>query len=353
MPIPICDAAGNDASRLATRVLRDMNDGLLVLDPQGHILSCNGHATRMLGLSSEAAGQSYAALLGDGEQENDAFHQLILDAVYDKSAAHEGVAPYRSGGGEPRRLKVTTSFLLDEEGARRMGVVVILSDVTEVERLQRQRRESSTNFAILMCGVSLFLFLWSAMVYAGIAPPPWVMTQLIHVLALIMLILSLKTTSLSLRDIGLRVENPKKTFLPSILIAVGGTAILVGAKILLLRVAPGFFPAGAPFWDWSVGNMSDVLYPLTVLLQEFLARGAMQANLKRIFVGKHAGALSILVSSLIFGVLHISYGLPLMLGAALLMGVLGVLYEKQGNLWGLSIVHYVLGEAVTFLRYTI
>lgn len=158
---------------------------------------------------------------------------------------------------------------------------------------------------------------------------------------------------ISLRDIGLRVENPKKTFLPSILIAVGGTVLLVGAKLVILQVAPSFFPADAPFWDWSVGNLSDVFYPLTVLLQEFLDRGAMQANLKRIFVGRYASALSIVVSSLIFGVLHISYGLPFMLGAALLLGVLGVLYEKQGNLWGLAIVHYVLGEVVTFLRFTI
>ena len=102
-----------------------------------------------------------------------------------------------------------------------------------------------------------------------------------------------------------------------------------------------------------MATFADVIYPLTVILQEFLARGVMQENLRRIFTGKHAGALSIIVSALVFGVLHIAYGLPYMLGAALLLGVLGILYHKQGNIWGLCIIHYVLGEVTAFLRYLI
>ena len=63
--------------------------------------------------------------------------------------------------------------------------------------------------------------------------------------------------------------------------------------------------------------------------------------------------MSIMVSSLVFGVLHIAYGLPYMVGASLLLGVLGVFYHRQGNIWGLCIIHYVLGEVATFLRYLI
>ena len=90
-----------------------------------------------------------------------------------------------------------------------------------------------------------------------------------------------------------------------------------------------------------------------MVLQEFLARGVMQENLNRVFTGKYATVLSIVVSSLVFGVLHIHYGLPFMLGATVLLGALGMLYHKQGNIWGLCIIHYVLGEVATFLRYII
>ena len=135
--------------------------------------------------------------------------------------------------------------------------------------------------------------------------------------------------------------------------AVIGTVVMVGGKVLLLRVAPGFFPEGAPFWDWSAGTVADIFYPATAVLQEFLARGVMQENLNRVFSGKHAMGMSVFVSSLAFGVMHIHYGLPYMLAASILLGALGMLYNRQRNIWGLCIIHYVLGEVATFLRYVI
>ena len=46
----------------------------------------------------------------------------------------------------------------------------------------------------------------------------------------------------------------------------------------------------------------------------------MQENLNRIFTGKYAGILSIIVSALVFGVLHIAYGFPYMLAAFAISG---------------------------------
>lgn len=176
---------------------------------------------------------------------------------------------------------------------------------------------------------------------------------MIEAISVLMFIIILKTTDFSIRDIGLRISDVRATFVPDILITAGGVVFLVVGKIVILKVAPGFFPEGAPFWDWSVGTFADVVYPLTVVLQEFLARGVMQENLSRIFTGKYSAFMSIMVSSLVFGVLHIAYGLPYMVGASLLLGVLGVFYHRQGNIWGLCIIHYVLGEVATFLRYLI
>lgn len=345
----------DDVKEIVPRILRDMNDGVLVLDRQGKILYLNEQGRKMLKESRDIAGQSYAAaFLGDdAEGKNDDFHQFVLDAVYDKEHAHSGEADYTARDSEIRRFSLTSSFLRSDDGVTPIGVVVLFSDVTEVARLHRQRRESSTIFAVLMICVCLYLFLWSLLRYLDAEPPGWVMNIMIEAISVVMFIIILKTTSFSIKDIGLRITNAKATFLPDILITVAGTVVLVLGKVVILRVAPGFFPEGAPFWDWSVGTPADIIYPLTVILQEFLARGVMQENLKRIFTGKHSGAMSIVVSALVFGVLHIAYGLPYMLGATLLLGVLGVFYHKQGNIWGLCIIHYVLGEVATFLRYLI
>ncbi len=344
-----------DVKEIIPRILRDMNDGVLVLDRQGQILFLNEQGRKMLGESQDMTGRNYAAtfLEQDLEEENDAFHQFVLDAVYDKEHAHSGEADYKARNEKTRRFSLTSSFLRSEDGEAPIGVVVLFSDVTEIARLNRQRRESSTIFAVLMICVCLYLFLWSLLRYLNAEPPIWVMTLLIEAISIVMFVIILKTTSFSIKDIGLRITNARGTFLPDILITAAGTALLIFGKIILLRVAPGFFPEGAPFWDWSVGTPADVIYPLTVILQEFLARGVMQESLNRIFTGKYAVATSIVVSALVFGVLHIAHGLPYMLGATLLLGVLGVFYHKQGNIWGLCIIHYVLGEVATFLRYLI
>lgn len=344
-----------DVKEIIPRILRDMSDGVLVLDRQGQILFLNEQGRKMLGENDDLTGQSYAAALlaQDTEGENDAFHQFVLDAVYDKEHAHSGEADYKVRNQKTRRFSMTSSFLRSEDGATSIGVVVMFSDVTEIARLNRQRRESSTIFAVLMICVCMYLFLWSLLRYLNAEPPGWVMNLMIEAISVVMFVIILKTTSFSIRDIGLRITNAKAIFLPDILITVAGTVAMLVGKVVILRVAPGFFPEGAPFWDWSVGTPADIIYPLTVILQEFLARGVMQENLKRIFTGKYAGAMSIIVSALVFGVLHIAYGLPYMLGATLLLGVLGVFYHKQGNIWGLCIIHYVLGEVATFLRYLI
>ena len=143
------------------RVLRDMNDGVLVLNTQGQILYLNQQGRALLGEEQDLVGMRYASLLARDESGgNDGFHQFILDAVYDKEHTHSGQADYQAPGREKRRFRLTSSFLRSEDGEERIGVVVLFSDVTEVARLNRQRRESSTIFAVLMICVCAYLFLW-------------------------------------------------------------------------------------------------------------------------------------------------------------------------------------------------
>jgi membrane protease YdiL (CAAX protease family) len=340
---------------IVPRILRDINDGVLVLDSHGTILYLNNQGQELLGKLECPTGAKYASTLmaNDSNKGNDGFHQFILDAVYDKDSTHQGDVPYILPNGDKRQLHLTSSFLFSDNKQDKIGVVVLFSDITEVATLNRQRRESSTCFAVLISCICLYLFLWSALRFLGVEPPGWVMSLMVEGISIIMFVIILKTTSFSIREIGLKVQNIRDTFVPDIAITIGGCVLLVAIKLVILRINPSFFPTGSSFWDWSVASPADLYYPLTAILQEFLARGVMQENLNRIFVGKYAGILSIVISSLIFGILHIAYGLPYMLAAALLLGVLGALYQKQRNIWGLSIIHYVLGSVAKFLRYLI
>ena len=344
-----------EQNEIIPRILRDMNDGVLVVDMHGKIIYINDKGCGMLGVDGSVFGKNYSRVFLENEANeiNDGFHQFVLDAIYDKENTHTGEVFHQAKNQELKSFRLISSFLYGEDGIKKIGIVVVFSDITEVAKLNRQRREASTVFSVLMICVCVYLFLWSLLRYLGIEPPGHVMSLMIEGISIIMFIIILKTTSFSIRDIGLKVVNIKKTFVPDIAITVAVSVLLVIGKIGILRIAPGFFPEGAPFWDWSVGTFADVIYPLTVVLQEFLARGVMQENLNRIFAGKYAGLLSIVVSALVFGVLHIAYGLPYMLAASLLLGVMGIFYHKQGNIWGLCIIHYVLGEVATFVRYLI
>lgn len=344
-----------EENRIIPRILRDMNDGVLVLDAKGSILYLNENGRALLGKKDSPEGQKYslAFLAEETDETNDGFHQFVLDAVYDKENAHSGEAAYKIPGGGMKYFNMTSSFLSGESGTERVGVVVVFTDITDLVHINRQRRESSTVFAVMMTCICGYLFLWSLLRFMGIEPPGWVMSIVIECISVVMFVIILKTTSFSFNDIGLRITDARKTFVPAAWITVIGTVVMVGGKVLLLRVAPGFFPEGAPFWDWSAGTVADIFYPATAVLQEFLARGVMQENLNRVFSGKHAMGMSVFVSSLAFGVMHIHYGLPYMLAASILLGALGMLYNRQRNIWGLCIIHYVLGEVATFLRYVI
>ena len=158
-------------------------------------------------------------------------------------------------------------------------------------------------------------------------------------------------THFTYEEMGLKIKGIGKAVKTDCLFTVIFAAALFGVKFILMRTSPGFFPAGAPFWDWGRLNWSDIAYPVTVVLQEFLSRGVIHENLRRIFVGKHSEGAAIIVSSLIFGALHIHRGFMYMLAATALLSIFGILYRRQNSIWGLCIPHFVLGEIVWYLGF--
>lgn len=122
----------------ASRVLADMQDGVLVVDRSGQIITFNAAAQRILGLGAdEVAASSFGEVFLTLEH-NDAFNQAILDAVYNASVAEQQVVPF-SHAGRTVTLSLTTSLLHTpgEDGQpRTAGVIVVFSDITQVRRLQ-------------------------------------------------------------------------------------------------------------------------------------------------------------------------------------------------------------------------
>lgn len=328
------------------RVLRDMSSAVLVLDRKGNIVYVNHPASRMLEIE-EGRGERRFSLFAENDY-NDRFYEAVLNALYNKNDTTVEKVPYMAPSGKKYVFLLSSSFLpgADKEDSE---LVVTLADETEAEETKKKLNDSSmtfTTFLVGFCGWILVYALWELLKRPIAAD---FMTHGVELLGIIMLLFILRHTSLTWHDLGITTDRPWPTVRTALIVAAGAFVFLCLLKAVSRLIVPTAFEPEAPFFDISRFGLRQILYIFTAGIQEFLARSVMQGNLKRITVGNHTGALSIFLSSLIFAALHIHFGFLFMVGAAILAGLEGILYEKQKNIFGVWIVHWVFGVSGTLL----
>lgn len=122
-------------------IIKDLNEGVLVLGFDGAIEYANQAVSDILGISfGDLERSNFARTLIAGN-DNDQFIQTILDAIYNTEVKHYNIVPYRIGA-VTRQLYVMTSFL--KEGDTRIGIIVIISDITELAELKIEYANSIT-----------------------------------------------------------------------------------------------------------------------------------------------------------------------------------------------------------------
>ena len=340
-------------SDLIPRILRDIEDSVLALDGHGNIMYMNPQCRALLNLDENAIGQTYAEIFFDeSKKENDRFHQFVIDAVYQKEQAHSGSVIFTDKSNKTKHLRVTSSFLKseDQDGAGG-GIVLVLSDITETEILRKKRHDASIVFSCVTACVCLYLLLLATLDFLKIEVPTKALTQVINAIVFVSGIIIYKKTKLTFDELGLKIHDFKKTFVSSTAIAISILMLLMAAKLVVLKVAPDFFAPNVPFWNWNIGLYSWISYVFTCIIQEFLARSMIYGSIKKMFDGKRGMIAAMALSSLLFGAVHIAHGFMYMMAAIILLGILGGLYEKHQNIWGVTIIHFVLGQAACCLGF--
>lgn len=212
-------------------------------------------------------------------------------------------------------------------------------------------KDSSKTFSAFLFAFCCWMIVYALWQYLGQPVPTDVMTHGVEVLGFLMFFYILKATSLTWKDLGLKTEQPWKIVRTGLIVAACAVAVMFAAKAIIRVFAPNAFGPEYPFFDIRAFGIRQIIYILTALVQEFLARSVIQGNLRRIMTGRHVGAAAIILSSLVFATLHIHLGLFFMLGAAVLAGLEGILYEKQQSIYGVWVVHWVFGVTGTLLHY--
>ena len=341
-------------AELNRRILRDMDNSVLALDHRGHIMYMNPQFRSLLELQDDVLGKTYAEVFfARQEIRNDDFHQFLVDAVLEKERTHTGTVSFTDTQNNTRYLRITASFLKNEADHESSGVVLVLSDVTETEVLKKQRYDASVVFSCVIACISAYLLLLATLDFLQIHVPTTTLSLILNAMVFCFSLVIYRKTEFSSEELGLKVKDYKATFLPAIGISIALVVLLMAVKLLILRFAPGFFPNDAPFWNWNIGIYGWVGYIFCCIIQEFLARSMLYGSIRKLFDGKYAVAVAMVLSTLLFGAVHIAHGFMYMAGAIILLGSLSGMYEKQRNIWGVAIIHYVMGEAATCLGFIV
>jgi len=335
------------------RIIRDVTDGIITISHDGTILQINPAATILLGLNKDITGRKYSEIMmSDALPGNDSFHQMIVDSISEPGLIQRKAVPYIRNDNTSSMLEVTSTALLDEESRQISGVILTFADRSHECSLKHKIEDSAVLFTFFICVLCLWIFvvkIWEAL---GKPISTDIMSKAMVFGLFIMVVVARQKLNFSIREAGLSLKNASKPILTDCAISVGLLLLLVVAKLVIMKVRPGFFDPAKPFVIWDKYPAIEYLtYFLSALIQEIGVRGFTHESLRRILPQKHVAVSAIVLSSFMFGALHLHLNLTYMFGAAILLSSMGVIYNKQRNVWGLTIIHYVLGMAIGLLDF--
>ena len=333
--------------------LKDLADGIIVLDDMGTIIEANPSAIKLLGLTDDYLGKKYINIISASERkENDEFHQIVIDSILSAPETCKRRVKYLTANGEVRIFQLSSS--VSEKGDESGRLILTFTDITETTRLTMLRGRASYAFIVILGFLSCWILAYALWQYLGNPIPVEIMSKILILSCLIVSVFTVLYLKLKPEECGLKYKGIKKVIITDILIAMVGAAALIIVKIIIMRAAPNFnfYCKDNRFFDISKYKWYNYLwYAFSVLAQEFGSRGLIHEQTRIVISSKHREPLAILMSSLVFAAAHVHLGLIYMICAGLLLGLLGVVYKKQGTIWGLCIPHFVLGEMIGILGF--
>jgi len=325
--------------------LDTMDAGVMVLSKNGMVNYANPRAKVIFNIRDDRPARFFSEIISDAGGKNDGLADLVTEIVCSDGTMKSRVIDYTDRDGNTLYLLMSCSKIPEGE------FVFTFSDQTELVWEGRKRIDSTTvltSFFIISCLWTVGVSVWNQ---TGRIIGVGYLTIIMEVMAAINLMILLRRTSFRLKDLGISTENLIPTLKRTVVRAGVLLAVFCAIKLVVRWFMPGFFPADTPFWDWKQADTRLIKYMFTAFIQEFLSRGGIQESLSRVFEGKYRKSHAIHMTSLFFMALHFQYGLPMMFGAGALSILLGYMYKKDQNIYGVTIIHYCFGKFADFLHF--
>lgn len=225
-----------------------------------------------------------------------------------------------------------------------------------IENLLLLRSQLSSIFISTVLLITFYIFILGFLETPSIKNLPNIdsihiyVYRIVEVLALAIVITIITKMHLPIRDFGINLNGWKRSIIESVLISMAVIILLALLKIFLNNSHPGIFKETQIF-NFGYFGITYITYIIVAPIQEFIARGVMQGSLSKLFSGKNSGLLAILVTSFLFGALHMCHSISLSVVALLTSWLWGWMYNRQKNLLGISISHFLIGNATDLMGY--
>lgn len=327
-------------------IFENMSDGVMTVDAEGIITYFNSACANIFGIDNPGniTGMAFASCFMSNKK-NRAFNKLFDSCINNNERPERTNVRYRSGN-EIKHFNIAVSLIQPDNKDLSVqtgfpGMIILIEDTTDKFTLRQHEHDCAYIFAGLIICTSLFLFAWSLLRFTlHIYLRSSTYTFIIECITFALFLEIVFMTSFSMRDIGLvpKLNTLKKNCIETLAIAAVACSLLLLSKVILnfigIRIKP-YFIGGSLHGAY--------VYIFTSFVQEFLARGVIQTSVKYLMRVKYQKTFGIILTSLLFSLMHIPLGFYFMLGALLLSLALGYIYERHGNIWGCVFLHWCCG----------
>ena len=172
----------------------------------------------------------------------------------------------------------------------------------------------------------------------------------LEIVTLLIVIRMIIVSRLPLGSFGITLAGWRRSVAESLVVAAIVIVFLLLCKIAANAYWPGLFKE-TELVRWEYFDYTYIVYLVVAPLQEFITRGTVQSTLMRLFAGRHSGVLAIVVTSFLFGALHVYASLNLAVVALLTSWLWGWMYNRQKNLIGVSLSHFLIGDMAGLMGY--
>ena len=347
-------------------IVASTRDGIVTVDPTGRLTSLNPEAEVLFGLrAAEVVGDTFAEVFVPMEG-LDAFTDCVIDAIHHPEVPHNADITVELDGRQ-RHLNVRANLLRDSESGATIGVLTVISDVSErVEFLAKtaaQERERAATGRFIVTILTIFS------IFTLLLEPIQQLAQarffdfgpVVALLTLVVIAFFItRWTGSSLRDYGLTFRPRRRDVHEAVLWSLAFCLVMTVGKYGLQLLAPGPEPALFDFLILDDGTRVDsaslfltalVIYLVSVVFQEFATRCAIQAPLERFLNGVIAapGWVANITATLLFAVLHAHLN-PIVSLLVIFPSLLwGWLFMRSGSVMTPIISHIIIGVYAIFV----